>query len=246
MKRRIFLLSLMLFTVTLLSGCAFFNWLFGFQDEEEIVEEVVAMSDEEIEERITSLGGRLIEEREEIGAFNVDTVIGGSGISITYAGGGNCQQFGWTQVIREWLDTQIVNDPTVLPDPPNESGKRERWRERITDDGFVVDGGADGTGLYHPSNTGRRFDDDPFMPDADIENNTQNPNARLYVLEAETCLKCLNPPSDYVACFKWYYVKIKSDDPREGSSRTYLITSGTPSNAPSDEFNEAVSNWGPN
>ena len=113
----------------------------------------------------------------------------------------------------------------------------------MLDDGYVVDGGADGTGLYHPTHTGRGFDDDITMPDADIEANTLKPNARLYIAQAETCVKCLNPLSDYFACFTWFYVKIKDDGPLEGQERTYLITAGDPSDTPSDDFNEAINRW---
>jgi len=239
MRKNTLVLVILLASVAL-QGCSFFKWIIG--DPEDDVEEVVNMSDEEIQEVIARFGGEVLDERiDDIDGFRIEPF--GDGISILILPMVmNCNRYMWTQVVREWLDGEIVLDPTVFPDPPGETGKREKWKEKITTSGHIVDGAADGSGLEYPlQGNGNTFSDEPHMPNDDLGANTMKPDGRLYILEAEACVKCKNPAGPYLHCFKWFYVRIKGDGPN-GTDRTYLITTGAPA-APSSEFNDAVTKW---
>jgi len=235
----------LLFIITLcssLSGCAFIKWLIG--EPEDVAEEVISMSDDEIIQELESWGGRPIDGHQYvIGRYFVSsyqTARDKGSITIFSPPHPQCQEYGWTQVIREWIDGEIVRDPTVLPDPDNDPGGRETSKKKITDDGFVVDGHADGSGLLYPLIDHKTFVDAPHMKSEDLQQNTQKPNARLYMMEAETCVKCLRPQSPYFACFKWYYVhKIGLGAP----DSSWIISSDQASDTPSPEFNEAVTAW---
>lgn len=206
------------------------------------------LTDEEVDEIIDSYDGQEITRQGHSGPIRVGPTLAGSGIAIDYIiMEDECETYGWAQVIRERLDDRIVNDPTKLPDPDDEDGKREQWRERTTDEGYHVDGfvpdgdTSDGRGLYHPVLTGNGFTDDPHMLDEDIEANTLDEEARLYIMEAETCVRCLEPESDYLACVSWIYTKIK-----DGSERSYITglkRSPRDSDFPSDSFKDAVDEW---
>ena len=225
-RKRVLVLTALFFFLTF-QGCTFFRWLIG--DPEDDVEKVVKMTDEEIQKVIERFWGKILDKRvDDIDGFRIDPYGDGIGILILPSTM-LCNNYMWTQVVREWIDGKIVEDPTVLPDPQGETGKREKWKEKVTPSGHVVDGDADGSGLEYPlQGNGNTFSDEPHMPSDDLDKNKMKSGARLYVLEAETCVKCKDPVGPYRFCFKWFYVHIKGEG-QNGTDRTYLITTGQPS-----------------
>lgn len=221
-----------------LSGCAFLKSIFG--GEREAAEELDGLTNEQIDAMVREWGGRWVNGRWEIGGYYIDPTMMPSGVNISRGPDPGCRKHGWTQVIRESLDGQVVLDPTQLPDPKNNPGIRGWSKDRITPEGWVVDGDANSKEI-NEINSNTAFRDEPGMSRKELEENDLNPDARVYRMEAETCRRCLDPEGPFNACFKWHYVFIKGrhDQP----SRSFMITSGQPESKPSDDFNKATALW---
>lgn len=233
--------ALMAGLVLSLSGCALFRWIFG--TDTEVAEEIVRMSDEEVDATLEEWGGRRLDKGGwEIGDYYVRETAWDDGSITIYRKRENwCQKTGWTQVIRESLDGEIVRDPTKLPEPANLPGIRRWSRGKVTAGGWVVDGNPNSKEINYSDKQDETFTDKPAMPTSELEANTQKPNARLYKLEAETCRRCLQPLTPFGPCFKWYYVRII--DPQGKANRSYMVTKETPEAAPSSDFNDAIQLW---
>lgn len=225
-----------------LSGCAFFRWLFG--SEQQAAEEVAGMSDADIAALLAEWGGREIAGAgwQLGGHFISHTTLAGS-ITIFQPHEPQCAKYGWTQVIRESLDGEVVLDPTKLPDPDNLPGIREWSKPRTTPGGWVVDGHPNSTDIDYGDSFDETFSDEPNLPDAAMRQNTQKPNARIYRLEAETCRRCVRPPPPgaFGPCFRWYYVRIRGGDGQP--NRSFMISQQAPEATPSGDFNAAVKAW---
>ncbi len=224
-------------------GCGSFRWL--ALEEGEPPADPAPWSAAQIEEQLSALDGLAIDRQRTLGRFRVGPGSSGSGIAIEYGETERCGRHGWTQVVRESLDGRILLDPSVLPSEPGDPVQRIRWAARITERGFVVDGSGDGRGLFHPEHVGRSFEDDPRIRQDDLASNRLRPDARLYLREAETCVKCLNPHSDYRACLRWFTARVRGAGSLAARSGSYLVTRDAPEEQPSQDFREAVRAWSP-
>ncbi len=222
------------------NGCFVLRW-FGVDD---AVEEVKGLTDKEIQDKVNSYKKTLLTssaiqlESPAGGIFNISlTNQENSGILVSYLGGPNCAKYCWTQVMRESIDGVVVKEHTKIPGGENPDAgwktEREEQEQKQTEEGYVVDG------LCNPGFIGNSYKDNPNFPYSDFENNKINPNAKLFIIEFEVCVKCDNPQSDYFACFNWLYIRIKDD----GAAKTYLVTENAAKDRPSKEFADAVQKW---
>jgi hypothetical protein len=152
-----------------------------------------------------------------------------------------CKVCCWETVSREYLDGMLVVDP----------GKLELHDKRLAQtlsqrsvNGYFVDAvsnatgqGPDGACDINKKNL-PEYTDAPNFVDDDFGNNPINSGARIYVLEQETCLRCLDPVTGYLGCVKWYYVKVRGNE--VSGPLTKLVTTGVVTAAPSPEFRAAV------
>jgi hypothetical protein len=199
------------------------------------------ISEKEIETEINRRGGELVrapaERPQDIGhGIGVSTGLGNSGIRVTYtppAGAATCGEYCWVQVVRKYLDRDVVKKPSLL-DPGNPIFIRED--AHITDSGYVVD--STNSSACDSIYKGNLFIDDPGFPIANFDNNKMNSSAGLFVAEFETCVKCSNPKGPWLACFKWYYVRIYTTK----GAATYVVK-GSSSDKPTPEFVEAFNKW---
>lgn len=162
--------------------------------------------------------------------------------------GQQCTDYCWVQVLREYLDdgdklvpitefTKLTPELTEIP-----RARRERMEQRNVD-GYVVDSVDLNLDACSREFSGSRsFFDSPNFNPLNWENNEINSRARLFVIEYETCFRCRQPPTGYLGCIKWYYVRVKGD-PEGLPERVFLVTANQVQPAPSDQFNRAVERW---
>jgi hypothetical protein len=124
-----------------------------------------------------------------------------------------------------------------------ERARRERKEQRHVE-GYVVDS-IDLTfdACSREFRNQQSFFDSPNFNPLNWENNQINSSARLFVIEFETCLRCQQPPTNFLGCIKWYYVRVKGD-PGGFPERVFLVTLNQVQPEPSAEFNRAVERWG--
>jgi hypothetical protein len=221
-----------------LNGCVALDWVLGPE------REAFDLTDAQLAALLEDWGGTEIREGEyEIG----DYLITRTGIArdpgtirIAAPPEAMCRKHGWTQVIRESIDGEIVHDPTDLPDPPGHPGVRAWSKPRITPDGWVVDGDPGSTDIDYGENFDREFADRPAFSNDGLEDNGLKDDARVYRLEAETCRRCLDPPppGKFGPCFLWYFIREFKE-----RGRSFLVTRDTPEPGPSPDFNAAVAEW---
>jgi len=194
-----------------------------------------SISEKEIESEINRRGGEiLLASRERplnLGlGLEAAQMVGMSGIQLIYTppvGTQPCTEYCWGQVVRKFLDHDVVMKPSLL-DPffAGEDGK-------LTESGFVVD--ASECDRTYKGNT---FMDDPAFPIATFESNKINSRARLFVAEFETCVRCNNPKGPWLSCVKWYYVRLRTSK----GSAVYIVK-GSVASSPTSDFTKALDKW---
>lgn len=209
-------------------------------------EDVAKMSGEEIEVLIRQHGGTPLSPTKVSleGGFDVTSGLGGNGINVLFALFHPCREYCWMQVVKKYLDREVVKKPSrLIPNPtPQELADPNfpdfaREDRKITDDGWVVDH------LCHPTHKGRAYTDDPAFPNDLFRRNTINPDASVFIAEFELCARCANPadpPGQWMGCLKWFFVRVRG---KGGLIRSYLVTQGAVAPAPSQEFTKAVEKW---
>jgi hypothetical protein len=206
------------------------------------------MSDEEIRKATERVGGIDLGDhrRHDIegpgGAFSVGqtaaALIPNPGIQITCRA--QCQKYCWAQTKREEVDGKPISGyEDSLPSGAGPAARElARRQDRTkTSNGTAVDT-TDNTRdpCWSDSTNRRSFEDFPNTGDSTFKGST-----RLNVVYFETCVKCLQPPGNWLGCIRWAYVKVKNNEVI-GADQRRLITLSS-SQAPSSEFTEATGNW---
>lgn len=158
-----------------------------------------------------------------------------------------CRDFCWETVSRIYLD----GEPSLEPgDHEDNEALAELLSERAVD-GYFPDVGVNpvsgtpanppGQGPDGACDAGKRNQQEYF--DApNFPNSAFGFFERVYVLEQETCLRCLDPRTpagQSLGCVRWYYARVKLDD---GRTVIKVITSGT-TESPSTNHRQALDQW---